>query len=231
MRAAGLPATPSPLIGIAMSEQSRPLIRHIDHEESDDGAPPPPAQLRRHNINSLPNRSFIYPILGMVHLARHRSLHPSLISRVLPLCLLSLFTVFFMFAFLWLPHVFVLSLFHEPFPKSVAATMILSEAAAIVAIVAEAFMTEKQIVDVFDIVLLSATKRVPGLSNRIETMVKAARNLDMDENGHRRLGAHKVNPYQKFKEGLKMGVYFVLKLPLCLIPVVRTSLFLCMQGV
>lgn len=205
-----------------MSDNARrPLIPRID-------TAPPPTQLNPQN--GLPNRSFIYPLYGMAHLIAHRSLHPSLYSRVIPLCLLSLFTVGFMFTFLWLPHVFVLSLFHEPFPKSAAATMILTESAGIVAIVAEAFMTEKQIVDVFDIVLLSATKRVRGLNKRAEAMIKATRDLEMDESGDRRLGAHRVSPFVKFKEGLKMGAYFVFELPLCLIPVVGTALFLCAQG-
>jgi hypothetical protein len=108
--------------------------------------------------------------------------------------------------------------------------MILSESAGIVAILAEAFLTEKQIVDVFDIVLLSRTKRVRGLNKRAEAMIRAARILNVDENGDRRLGTHIISPYVKFREAIKMGCYFVLELPLCLIPVVGTALFLCLQG-
>ncbi|KAF8254101.1 hypothetical protein K440DRAFT_517260, partial [Wilcoxina mikolae CBS 423.85] len=153
-----------------------------------------------------------------------------LYSRIVPVGLLSLFVVAFMFTFLYLPHVVILSLFHEPFPRSAAATMILSESACIVSILAEAFLTEKQIVDVFDIVLLSRTKRVRGLNKRVEAMIRAARILDVDENGDRRLGTHIINPYVKFREAVRIGCYFVLELPLCLVPVVGTALFLCLQG-
>jgi hypothetical protein len=204
-----------------MSEQARPLLPPLITN------PPPTPKPPTHG---LPNRSFIYPIHGISYLIAHRSLHPSLYSRIVPVGLLSLFVVAFMFTFLYLPHVFVLSLFHEPFPRSAAATMILSESAGIVAILAEAFLTEKQIVDVFDIVLLSRTKRVRGLNKRAEAMIRAARILNVDENGDRRLGTHIISPYVKFREAIKMGCYFVLELPLCLIPVVGTALFLCLQG-
>jgi hypothetical protein len=139
-------------------------------------------------------------------------------------------TIVMMFTFLYLPHVFVLSLFHEPFPRSAAATMILSESAVIVSLIAESFLTEHQVVDIFDITLLSRTKRIPGLKKRVETMIKAARIMDIDDAGNRRLGRHIYNPYLKFKVGIRMGVYFILELPLCLIPVVGTGMFLAMQG-
>ena len=166
----------------------------------------------------------------MGHLIARRSLLRSLTSRVVPLVLLSLFTFAFMFTFMWFPHVFVLGLFHEPFPRSAAATMILTECAGVVSIVAEVFMTERQIVDVFDTVLLSETKRVRGLNRRVEVMIKSTRNFEMDENGDKRLGPHRLNPLQKNREALRMGVYFLLELPLCLVPAVGTPLFLCLQG-
>ena len=206
-----------------MSEHAQPLLAPPISPR-----PPPTPQ---HASQGLPKRSFFYPIHGIPHLLAHRSLHPSLYSRVLPLCLLSLFVVTFMFAFLWLPHVFVLSLFHEPFPRSAAATMILSESATIVALIAEAFLTEKQIVDVFDIVLLSGTKRVPGLNKRAEAMIRVTRDLVVDEDGRRRLGDHRLSPYMKSRESVRIGVYFILELPLCFIPVVGTAVFLCLQGV
>lgn len=203
-----------------MSEQSRPLI----HTNT---APPPTATQPQ---NGLPNRSFTYPLQGLVHLIARRSLHPPLISRLVPLGLLSLFTVGFMFALLWFPHIFVLGLFHEPFPQSTAVTMILTESAGLVQAIAEAFMTEYQIIDVFDITMLSETKRVPGLKRRIEVMIKSTRSLGIDENGDKRLGEHRFNPLQKNKVSLRLGIYFLLELPLCLIPMVGTPLFLCLQG-
>jgi hypothetical protein len=188
--------------------------------------PPPTPQPTK----GLPNRSFVYPVQGITHLLAHRSLHPSLYSRVVPLCLLSVFVVGFMFAFLWLPHVFVLSLFHEPFPQSAAATMILTESATVVAIAAEAFFTEKQVVDIFDLVLLSGTKRNSGLNKRAEAMIRVTRDVVIDEEGNRRLGDHRISPYVKFRESLRLGLYFLLELPLCLIPVFGTAVFLCLQG-
>ena len=202
-----------------MSESSRPLL------------PRPMTVPSATRARRLPNRSFVYALRGITHLVAHRTLHPSLYSRVGPLALLSLVTVVGMFVLLWLPHVVVLGLVGEPFPRSAAATMILSESAALVGLVAEALLTEKQMVDVFDLVLLSRTKRLGGLGRRAEAMVRAARILDVDdESGERRLGRHIVDPYVKFREGLKLGVYFVLELPLCLVPVVGTALFICLQG-
>ena len=198
----------------AMSESLRPLLP------------------RPRRGPGLPNGSFVYALHGITHLLAHRALHPSLYSRVGPLALLSLLTVVGMFALLWLPHVVVLGLVGSPFPRSAAATMILSESATLVGLVAEAFLTEKQMVDVFDLVLLSRTKRLHGLGQRAEAMVGAARILDVDDaSGERRLGKHIVDPYVKFREGLKLGVYFVLELPLCLVPAVGTALFICLQGI
>ncbi|KAA8903595.1 hypothetical protein FN846DRAFT_953899 [Sphaerosporella brunnea] len=202
------------------NRQSSPLLDPLIAK------PPPTPQPTK----GLPNRSFVYPIQGITHLIAHRSLHPSLYSRVVPLCLLSVFIVGFMFAFLWLPHVFVLTLFHEPFPKSAAATMILTESATVVAIAAEAFFTEKQVVDIFDLVLLSGTKRTSGLNRRAEAMIRVTRDLVIDEDGNRKLGEHRVSPYVKFRDSLRMGLYFILELPLCLIPVFGTAVFLCLQG-
>jgi len=105
--------------------------------------------------------------------------------------------------------------------------MILTESAAVVSILAESFLTEAQIIDVFDTVLL---ERTAGIQH-VQDLVARARVLDRDAiTGEWKLGEHRSYPFLKFKASFKSSILFILELPLNLIPVIGTPLFVCLQG-
>ncbi|KAI5781890.1 hypothetical protein EDC01DRAFT_723114 [Geopyxis carbonaria] len=172
----------------------------------------------------LPPTSALYPLLGLPYLFTHPQLHPSLLSRLLPLSLLSLLVLSTLFTLLYIPHVLLLTLFHSPLAWSNAALMVLSESASVIALLAEALFTERQLVDVFDTVLLAE------LGVRAEGMVRATRAVEYDDDGQWRLGAHSVDPYLKWRASARITLYFLLELPLNLVPLVGTPLFLLLQA-
>lgn len=107
--------------------------------------------------------------------------------------------------------------------------MILSESAGVVSILAESFLSEPKIIDVFDTVMLERTTGV-GLRSGVE-MVAKARVLERDVGtGEWRLGEHRKYPFLKFKESMQSTLLFLVELPLNLIPVFGTFLFIYLQG-
>jgi len=97
--------------------------------------------------------------------------------------------------------------------------MILSETAMLVAIIAESLMTEKQIVDVIDLIFIDS-----GRGGR--EAVAAIR--DVSDAGVP--GRHRVDPYLKWKAAGRMGFLYVIELPINFIPVVGAPIFLALQG-
>lgn len=185
---------------------------------SDQPPPAPPP---------LPNRSFIYPLSGIAYLFKHRPLHPPVISRILPLTAVSILTLFLMFTLLYIPHLIVLKYFKSPFPAFNAMLMILSESATLVAFLAESLLTEFQLVDIFDIILLHPGPGTPfPVQRKLRWMVESARVVNPDGT----VGKHKLDPYLKFKESFRTGVYCLLALPLNFIPVVGWPLFVLVQA-
>jgi hypothetical protein len=188
----------------------------------------------------LPKRSFAYPLIGIALVFIRPSLHAHVASRILPLMLLSLVVMAFMFTFIYIPHVIVLSLLHHNvLVFGNAALMVLSESSVIIALLAEAWFTERQTIDIFDTVFLEETAGVAGLDRRCQEMVRAVRVVDIqvtpDDYGRHpklrfELGDHRIDPFVKLCASLRLTFYFLVELPLNLVPVFGTTLFLCLQG-
>lgn len=200
---------PTTIMTPSSSPSHSPLLFHHpdrDYEHAHPHLPP-----------TLPNRSFLYPILGIPTLLSTPSLHPFLLSRLLPLTLLSLITLTLMFTLLYLPHVLLLSIFHGPLAWTNAIFMILSESSTLIALLAEAFFTEHQCIDIVDSIFISA-----GFSHLV------ARCRHIGPNGE--LGEHKIYPYLKFRSSARQTFWYVVELPLCFIPLVGWPVFLALQG-
>ncbi|PPR05955.1 hypothetical protein CVT24_004661 [Panaeolus cyanescens] len=190
-----------------------PLLQGQHHHD-----PERPHIAAHHDLSPpLPNRGFLYPLYGIPYLLAHKSLHPPLRSRLGPLLILYVVVLSILFFFLYLPHVLILSFFHGPLAWVNAAFMILSEASTLVAIIAEAFMTEHQIIDVFDTIFVDH-----GFGNMV------ARCRVVGPNGE--LGEHKIYPYLKFKDSGRQTFWYIVELPINLIPIVGWYMFLCLQG-
>ncbi|RPA97565.1 hypothetical protein L873DRAFT_1690582 [Choiromyces venosus 120613-1] len=154
-----------------------------------------------------------------------------LLSRIIPLLLLSIVILSILFATVYLPQVALLTLFHGPLAWINAAFMVLTEAATLITFVAENFMTEGQIVDTFDAVLMHAAEKSNDAEFRehIYALVHTARDIHPEREGAiAKLGEHRKSPYLRFSCRLTME--FICELPLNFIPLVGAPLFLMLQG-
>lgn len=166
--------------------------------------------------------SWTYPLRGIVHFARNRSLWPLLKARLIPLAVLSLGITLLLFLITYLPQVAFLAVFHRKGSAWLNGTfLVLSEANLIVVIFFEAFLVDKTQVDVVDAVLVHRGHAA---------LVRNVRPVDEDEPdclrclGPRDKGAE----YAPFS--LRQIIEFVLLLPLNLVPYVGVPLFLLGTG-
>lgn len=158
---------------------------------------------------------------GIVYFIRHPFLYPLLRARLLPSLLLSLFVLTNLFFWTYLPQVAFLAIFHGPLAWVNGAFLVLGEGAAIVALMFEAFFVDETLVDVFDAVLINegleglvATSRVlnQGAPDPVKQLGKPA----------------KPAIYSPFS--LRQILEFIILLPLNLIPIAGTPMFLVLTG-
>lgn len=151
----------------------------------------------------------------------HPFLYPLLRARLLPCALLSLFVLANLFVWTYLPQVAFLAIFHGALAWVNGVFLVLGEGAAIVALLFEAFFVDETLVDVFDAVLIHK-----GLRDLVAT----SRILNPDGgNPVRELGKPTVSAvYSPFS--LRQILEFIFLLPLNLIPVAGTPMFLILTG-
>ncbi|KAL5531566.1 hypothetical protein ACEPAG_4443 [Sanghuangporus baumii] len=171
---------------------------------------------------ALYSRTYLYPPLGVLYFVRRPSLWPPLLSRILPCLLLSVGVVVPMFFFTYLPQAAVLSFTDGPFAGPItAAALVLSESSVIINAIARSFLLEHALYDVFDATLVCEGQ---------ETLVSKGRELNPGSKsaGTKKLGKMLTKPMQKFSPaGI---VEYLFMLPLNLIPLVGTAVFLVLQG-
>ena len=158
---------------------------------------------------------------GIIYFCAHPFLYPLLRARLIPCFLLSLFVLFSLFLWTYLPQVALLALFHGPLAWVNAAFLVLGEGAAIIALLFEAFLVDETLVDVFDAVLINE-----GLGD----LVFRGRLLQPDG----------TTPVKQLGKPIRSAVYspfsfrqiveFILFLPLLLIPIAGTPIFLVLTG-
>ncbi|KAF8462916.1 hypothetical protein BDZ91DRAFT_732673 [Kalaharituber pfeilii] len=187
--------------------------------------PPNPYGIPHHpRANSRGHRhsppAFLFVFAGMYHFARHAHLWPPFIKRIPKLLTISIIVTTVLFIFTYLPQVALLAFFHGPLAWVNAAFMVLNEAATIITFVAENFMVEEGLVDVFDAVLLDH-----GLGELVVT----AREVNFNApNSTKALGRYTKSPYLRFS--FTLTCKFLLTLLLNFIPVVGPFLYVIGQG-
>ena len=139
----------------------------------------------------------------------------------MPSLLLSIFVLTNLFLWAYLPQVAFLAIFHGKLAWLNATFLVLGEGAAIVALLFEAFFVDETLVDVFDSVLINE-----GCSELIAT----SRILNSDEETPvKQLGKPTTSAvYSPFS--IRQILEFIIFLPLNLIPVVGTPMFLIITG-
>ncbi|KAF2835121.1 hypothetical protein M501DRAFT_1008719 [Patellaria atrata CBS 101060] len=152
----------------------------------------------------------------------HPFLYPLLRTRLLPCFLLSTFVLANLFFWTYIPQVLFLMLFHRKAGAWINGTfLVLSEGAAIIAILFEAFLIDETQVDAFDAILVD---------KGLEDLVAETRPIDPElTDPLKRLGKpRKSAVYAPFS--FRQLVEFVILLPLNFIPVAGVPIFLLLTG-
>ncbi|CAF9933921.1 hypothetical protein IMSHALPRED_009523 [Imshaugia aleurites] len=164
--------------------------------------------------------SWLYPLKGICYFC-HPFLWPLLRARLIPSALLSLFVLTNLFLWTYLPQVALLAIFHGRLAWLNATFLVLGEGAAIVSLLFEAFFVDETLVDVFDAVLINE-----GYSD----LVISSRILNPDgKDPVKQLGKPTISAvYSPFS--FRQIAEFIIFLPLNLIPVAGTPMFLILTG-
>jgi hypothetical protein len=183
---------------------------------------PSPAASRFIRANFTP--SFFYPIKGIYYFATHRSLHPLLRSRLIPLTVLSTAILAILFLAAYIPLVAFLALFHFKGSAWVNATFfLLGSGNLLIALLFEAMFVDHTQVDIFDAVMVA---------EGYEDLVKNRRIVaeDYDESDPvKRLGSREKGAvFAPFS--VRQLIELMIFLPLNFIPFVGVPLFLLLTG-
>jgi len=140
---------------------------------------------------------------------------------MLPAFLLSVFVLFNLFFWTYLPQVAFLAIFHHAGAWVNGTFLVLGEGAAIVAILFEAFFVDESQLDTFDSILVN---------KGWEELVATRRPVAIEgENALKRLGKPtRSSVYGPFS--LRQIVEFIILLPLNFVPFVGVPLFLILTG-
>ncbi|EEP79440.1 conserved hypothetical protein [Uncinocarpus reesii 1704] len=190
----------------------------MEHPPSDTR----PSMRRRSKLFNMRSATWIYPLMGIVYFLRHRFLWPLFHARLLPIALLSAFIYTLLFLFTYVPQVAFLAIFHGWVGAWInGAFLVLGEGAAIVALLFEAFFVDETQVDVFDAVLIEKGNK---------DLVGATRLLHPEAGDPvKMLGKLSTSAvYAPFS--FRQILEFILLLPLNLVPVIGTPLFLVLTG-
>ena len=159
---------------------------------------------------------------GIVYFFIHPFLYPVLRARLIPCLLLSLFVLTNLFLWTYLPQVMLLAIFHG---RTLAwingAFLVLGEGAAIVALLFEAFFVDETLVDTFDAVLINE-----GLID----LVKGSRVVNLDASDPVKMLGKPTDSAVYSPFSIRQILEFIIFLPLNLVPVVGTPMFLLLTG-
>ena len=161
------------------------------------------------------------PLQGIAYFAAHRALWRPLLSVVAPTLATGLAVTAAMFAFTYVPQATVLALVNGPLAIVATVLLVLSESSTLLSVLAKTFLIDDALVDTFDATLLA---RDLSAVVQTERHVKPGSGPDPVA----KLGKLVTKPFAKFTP--RALVRYLMYLPLNLIPVVGTVLFVLLQG-
>jgi hypothetical protein len=124
-----------------------------------------------------------------------------------------------MFAVTYVPQAAVLSIFNGPLAIATTVLLVLSEASTIFNVLSKNFLIDDALIDTFDGTLLARDQ---------QALVSKERQMKGGSDYMARLGKITRKPFERFTP--KAIIRYFLYLPLNLIPVVGTVLFVILQG-
>lgn len=165
--------------------------------------------------------AYLYPFKGIYYFLSHRSLWKPLLSKLTPTMTLSVGVVSFMFVFAYLPQAAVLALVNGPLAAITTILLTLSESSTIITLLSRNFLIQDALVDTFDGVMVAR--------NQTEILAEGRQLKSGNFNDPiAKLGKMIKSPFEKFTP--KALIRYVMYLPLNLIPVVGTVVFVLLQG-
>jgi hypothetical protein len=166
--------------------------------------------------------AYLYPFKGIVYFATHKELWRPFISRAGRTMTLGLGITSVMFFFTYMPQVAIMAFTNGPLAAISAAILVLGESSAITHVLSRVLLVEDAMIDTFDGTLVARNQ---------ESLVAHARQIKPRSGGKdsiARLGRIVIRPLEKLNP--RSVLRSVLYLPLNLIPVVGTVLYIYMQG-
>ncbi|KAF2674980.1 hypothetical protein BT63DRAFT_381689 [Microthyrium microscopicum] len=173
--------------------------------------------------DAVKSRAYFYPIKGIYYFLSHQSLWQPLREQLLPTFGTAMSVTLAMFAFTYLPQAAILTLVNGPLAFISTILLVLSESATITNIIARGFFIDEALLDTFDGTLLSREK--PKLVSQGRQLKPARSGAG---NTVSRLGKVVSKRFARFTpSGI---IRYLVYLPLNMIPVVGTVLFIVLQA-
>ncbi|KAK7023836.1 hypothetical protein R3P38DRAFT_2627091 [Favolaschia claudopus] len=158
-----------------------------------------------------------YPVQGVLYFASHPSLHRAIFPVILKTLLTALGITAALFTFTYLPQVAFCAVFSGPFAFATAAMLVLGEAYAVIMFVSKTFLLGRAQDQLFNAVF-----RQQGIN--LVFVEQKGKSRSFVQSAFKSMS----KPLQRFsREGL---LRYVVSLPLNLVPVVGTVLFLLYNG-
>lgn len=168
------------------------------------------------------SRTWFYPIRGLLYLSSHDALRRPFLSRLGQTVTLGVGITSGMFFFTYLPQTALLALTSGPWAPLSAALLVVSESASLTTFVARSFSLRDSLTDTFDAALLE--KGADALVAEGRAVKPQARGRDAVQ----RLGRLVKQPVERLRPRAVLRA--VLLLPLNLVPVVGTAVYVWLQG-
>jgi len=165
--------------------------------------------------------AYLYPLKGIFYFLSNRTLWRPFLSRLLPALTTAASVTAAMFLFTYLPQVALLTLVNGPLAVVTTIALVLSESATITYVISRAMFIDEALVDTFDATLITKSLTPLVAKGRVVKGSGAA-----DAVG--RLGKLVKNPLERFTPSAI--IRYFMYLPLNMIPVVGTVLFIILQG-
>lgn len=164
--------------------------------------------------------AWAYPVLGIYYLLAHPSLLSPLLPTIAKGIVMSIGVVAGMFGLTYLPQVAVLAFISGPLAFVAAVPLVLGEAYVVINFLTKTFLLGQVGIDLFDEVLVQKGHT---------TLVERGRQVNTSSGGKtKQLGKSLSRPLSRFSTD--NIVRYVLSLPLNLIPLVGTVVFLGYNG-
>ncbi|KAJ5109969.1 hypothetical protein N7532_002614 [Penicillium argentinense] len=178
--------------------------------------------VREASQDVLMSGAYLYPFKGIFYFATHKGLWGPFMSRAGRTISLGMGVTTAMFFFTYVPQMAVMAFTSGPLAAISAALLMLSESSTITNLVSRSFFVEDALIDTFDGTLIAREQ---------EPLVAQGRQVKPRSSGRdavARLGKVFTRPFARLKpQALLRSLIF---LPLNLIPVVGTLLYIAVQG-